>query len=437
MRKLYIALLCLPLLLTAKDIGHIQIISDPGLTVFIDSIYVGNTTAEYGGLIIQNIEVGDHQIKVVKDGYNPQVQEITVGRHQVVLFEVKPMTPEWEISQTGERADAIIKRKTGRLRVITLPIKASIEIPALGINASNGGIKEKQNWEVSRIPEGKYNAVFRSGTERINYTFEIMHNNTTELFVNFVIGGVIDFSTETQISEKMVLIPSGAFMMGDAREEGDSDEVPVHEVTLNSFYVCKFEVTQKEWLAVMGENPSTYVGEDHPVDKVSWYDAVRFCNKKSQLEGLKPCYTINAKTVSCDFKSDGYRLPTEAEWEYAALGADKAKTTRFAGSDNIEEVAWYSANADNQTHPVGVKQANELGLFDMSGNVWEWCWDWYGPYTQDEKDNPTGAASGTYRVRRGGSWLSQDPHCRITNRYLHNPGYSFTNVGFRVVRSAE
>jgi len=437
MKKITLFLILAFTALYAKDIGHVQIMGDPGLAVFIDSVYVGQTGTEYGGLIVQNIEVGDHELKVVKEGYSPQVKNVTIGRHQIVLFEVSPFTPQVEITQSGEKEDATIKRKIGRLKVITLPIAAIIEIPKLGINKDNGGNKEKQNWEASKIPEGKYSAVFRSGLKKINYNFEIKQNTTTELFVNFVIGGVIDISSVSEVSDQMALVMGGTFNMGDGRDEGDSDEKPVHAVTLSSFYICKYEVTQKDWLAVMGDNPSVYRGDDMPVDKVSWLDAIHFCNKKSQLEGLKPCYSILGTVITCDFRADGYRLLTEAEWEYAARGGEKSRGLRYSGSDNPAEVAWYSDNSDNQTHPVGLKQANELGLFDMSGNVWEWCWDRYEPYSQEPRTDPQGAETGNYRVRRGGSWLSQAQHGRVANRYLHNPSYSFTNVGFRICRSAE
>ena len=206
--------------LYAKDIGHVQIMGDPGLAVFIDSVYVGQTGTEYGGLIVQNIEVGDHELKVVKEGYSPQVKNVTIGRHQIVLFEVSPFTPQVEITQSGEKEDATIKRKIGRLKVITLPIAAVIEIPKLGINKDSGGNKEKQNWDASKIPEGKYSAIFRSGLKKINYNFEIKQNTTTELFVNFVIGGVIDISSVSEVSDQMALVMGGTFNMGDGRDEG-------------------------------------------------------------------------------------------------------------------------------------------------------------------------------------------------------------------------
>jgi formylglycine-generating enzyme required for sulfatase activity len=173
---------------------------------------------------------------------------------------------------------------------------------------------------------------------------------------------------------------------------------------------------------------------------VSWYDAVEFCNKKSRAEGLTPCYSGIGENIKCNFSANGYRLPTEAEWEYAARGGvkthDRASLT-YAGSNSIDAVAWYDSNSGNKTHPVGGKQANELGIHDMSGNVWEWCNDWYDKnyYSNSPRNNPRGAASGSYRVLRGGSWNSHVFYCRVANRFNINPGRSYFCYGFRISRT--
>jgi formylglycine-generating enzyme required for sulfatase activity len=168
----------------------------------------------------------------------------------------------------------------------------------------------------------------------------------------------------------------------------------------------------------MGKNPSKFLGRKKPVEKVSWYDAVAFANALSKKDGLVPAYTISGTTVSWNKTANGWRLPTEAEWEYAAKGGNKSNGYMYAGSNDIDEVAWYYHNSGDTTHDVGTKKTNELGLFDLSGNVWEWCWDWYGDYFKEselqneygealnpaEKKNPSGVTSGSLRVNRGGGW---------------------------------
>ena len=255
------------------------------------------------------------------------------------------------------------------------------------------------------------------------------------------------------------------------------------EVTLSSFWISKYEVTQEEFVSVMtgnqngiNANPSYFQGdteppaegevqERRPVEKVSWYDAIVYCNLLSIKEGLTPCYTIKGstdpaawgtsptsydakdyddwKSVTCNFDADGYRLPTEAEWEYAARGGkagitDGSWDNTYSGSTTPDDVAWYRDNSDSKTHEVGKKQANALGLYDMSGNVWEWCWDWYGSssgYPSGTED-PAGPDAGSYRVRRGGGWNYNASICAVSFRDNNVPYGRIFNFGFRLVRSA-
>ena len=235
----------------------------------------------------------------------------------------------------------------------------------------------------------------------------------------------------------LIFIQGVTFQMGS--NNGESDEKPVHSVTVDDFYISKYEVTQKEWKAVMGSNPSYFKGDNLPVEQVSWYDAVEFCNKKSRKEGLTPCYSGSGKSITCNFNANGYRLPTEAEWEYAVRGGNKSRNYKYSGSNTIGDVAWYSSNSGSKTHPVGTKQANELGISDMSGNVWEWCWDWYDNdyYSSSPRNDPTGPSSGSYRVLRGGSWHDFDDYCRVAHRNFSNPDYSYNDYGFRIVRDSQ
>ncbi|MBD3288807.1 SUMF1/EgtB/PvdO family nonheme iron enzyme [candidate division KSB1 bacterium] len=233
----------------------------------------------------------------------------------------------------------------------------------------------------------------------------------------------------------MILIKGGTFQMGDTNGIGEADEVPVHEVTLSDFYLSPYEVTQKEWQDIMGDNPSKFKGDNLPVENVSWYDAVEFCNKKSEAEGLAPCYRIDGENVSCDFSANGYRLPTEAEWEYAARGGNKAEETIYSGSDNPDKVAWYVKNSKETTHPVGQKSANELGLYDMSGNVYEWTWTRYHKYPSEPQTNPVGPDRGGHRMFRGASWFSIAENLRVSFRNRDHHEFKSAYLGLRLCRS--
>lgn len=249
-------------------------------------------------------------------------------------------------------------------------------------------------------------------------------------------------------SEKMysvVKIPAGTFTMGCTSEQGSDcydSEKPAHQVTISKdFYLMESEVTQALYQRVMGENPSHffcgYVGNDHnkPVEQVSWYDAVKFCNKLSQMEGLDQCYTINEDNVSWSNKScNGWRLPTEAEWEYAARGGQSFK---YAGSDNQDEVAWYNEEWERGTHEVCGKNRNGYGLCDMSGNVNEWVWDWYGDYSSQSGTDLVGPISGEDRVYRGGGWYEGEEGVTVDARSSNNPDHKYRNrfLGFRVART--
>ena len=263
---------------------------------------------------------------------------------------------------------------------------------------------------------------------------------------------------------EMVLIPAGTFQMGS--EAGSSRDKPVHQVTITKdFYMGKYEVTQAEYekYCNYGEDePSSSYGDgdNYPAYYVSWYDALVYCNKRSVAEGLKPCYSIDGSTdpkdwetvptlsnstwnaVVCDWNANGYRLPTEAEWEYAARAGDNTvDSLTYSGTSDVNELgkyAWYESNSNDATHEVGTKLPNAYGLYDMSGNVWEWCWNWftnsYNTGTEGGSD-PTGASSGDSRVLRDGSWYNFSDRCAVSCRSYVSPDDRGI-LGFRVVRSA-
>jgi formylglycine-generating enzyme len=235
----------------------------------------------------------------------------------------------------------------------------------------------------------------------------------------------------------MTYVEGGSFQMGST--SGASDEKPVHRVRVDSFYIGTYEVTQDIYQSVMGSNPSNWKGDRLPVERVTWYEAVAFCNALSRLEGRQEAYTISGTNVSVNWESNGYRLPTEAEWEYAARGGAESQGYTYAGSNTVGDAAWYWDNSGDRTHPVGEKRPNELGLYDMSGNVWEWCWDWYGSsyYGSSPTANPTGPSSGSIRVLRGGSWNDSAQYVRTAFRGGNTPSYRINSIGFRVLAPAE
>ncbi len=219
------------------------------------------------------------------------------------------------------------------------------------------------------------------------------------------------------VKVEFVAVSKGCFQMGDAFGDGQSDEKPVHEVCVDGFQIGKYEVTQGQWQAVMGKNPSFHKGENYPVDNVSWNDAQEFISKLNQQSGKQ------------------YRLPTEAEWEYAARSGGKPE--KFAGGDNVQALAWNALNSGAVTHSVGEKAPNGLGIHDMSGNLWEWCQDWRNDsfYKSSPRNNPGGPPTGSARVNRGGSWNLDPSYVRVSNRSWGEPNNRSYFLGLRLASS--
>ena len=284
-----------------------------------------------------------------------------------------------------------------------------------------------------------------------------MKNKLKVLAVLFFAGVLSGIAAADTVPEGFVKVPAGSITGTEKWKPSSIIFAPERRITIDSFYMCDHEVTQGEFEDVMGANPSkaNTDGEDekNPVNYVNWYTAIAYCNKLSLKDGLTPCYTVSCVSdwanldyssiptavdstwdeAICDFSADGYRLPTEAEWEWAARGGEKYT---YSGSDNAGEVAWYTYSINfSATNEVKAKKANAYGLYDMSGNVWEWCWDWQGRI-----DGSTGAlgpqSTVTYhRIYRGGSWCSDLNQCTVSARIDNNPNYLNNTIGFRVVRS--
>jgi len=285
-----------------------------------------------------------------------------------------------------------------------------------------------------------------------------------------VVGGLAAITASASDSsgkapDNFVLVKGGTFKDTKSNYYGKG-------VTISDFYIGRYSVTQKEWVAVMGSNPSKFIGDNLPVEMVDWYDSVEYCNKRSIREGLRPYYNIDRNkkdannkpdpkfgdlddikwTVTINPGANGYRLPTEAEWEYAASGGQLSRSYTYAGSDDIDEVAWYWKNSGHiyltgfwnwpaiqqnhdQTKPVGSKKPNELGLYDMSGNVRQWCWDWYADDLKTNVTDPKGSYEGFRRVWKGGGWMAGDFAEATAFRGSLAANGKGPDQGFRVVRN--
>jgi formylglycine-generating enzyme required for sulfatase activity len=310
----------------------------------------------------------------------------------------------------------------------------------------------------------------------LNKTLE-MKNFIRLFFLVLIFSPLITLYAQT--APETVKVEGGTFQMGnpyaEATKKGDADEKPVHSVTLSSYYIGKYEVTVKEYKefisdktftefsslrshklpskpdsAWLAEHPdtknywalqsTTWWGwvDQYPMQHITWYDAIAYCNWLSEKLGLEKCYYVNDDFgVSCDFTKNGYRLPTEAEWEFAARGGTKSKGYRYSGSDNSADVAWYDDTSFLRgPQKIGTKSANELGIYDMSGNVWEWCYDYFGYYTSAAQTNPKYETSTGYRILRGGSWHYAGNYTTVTTRDGPEPGFTNFMYGFRIAKNA-
>lgn len=387
-----------------KNVGILKLsITPPDAEVQINKTTYEKTT---------NIELapGKYKIEVQKQGYFPESEMIDI-----------------ELDQTISKNFSLRQMK-GKLQFNITPLTAKIEMKK--------DEKIYQEWTGMKIlkdvPVGEYEIIckakgFKTKTEEVK--IELDKTNTIDLKM---IEG-----SDILVIENMIFLKGGTFQMGS--NDGGNDEKPVHSITVSDFFIGKYEITQKEWKEIMGNNPSNFKGDNLPVEKVSWYDAVEFCNKKSDREGLTRCYTGSSIVIKCNFNANGYRLPTEAEWEYACRGGSRTALYEYSGSNNIGDVAWYDSNSGNKTHPVSKKKANELGIYDMSGNVWEWCNDWYNKkyYKNSPWNNPKGPNSGSRRVKRGGSVRLHSSSCFVAVRSSYFPSYTYGVIGFRIVRSVD
>ena len=376
----------------------------PAVSLYVDKKSVG--MAPWTG----SIKEGMHLIEAKKEGYRSQQRTINLSQQQrldVAFNELVAILGNLSVNYKPFGADVYIDgKKIGQSPRVFNGImvgnhKVEIKKDGYGTDSKTVSILEGQTASLSGVLTTNASSSVSSGTS--------------------LTGNTITIPVKDGISIDMVRVKAGTFTMGATAEmkKPEDWEKPTHRVTLtNDYYIGKYEVTQALWQAVMGSNPSYLKGNNNlPVERVSWDDCQDFLSKLNRITG---------KT---------FRLPTEAEWEYAARGGNKSRGYQYSGSNNLSDVAWYEDNSGYVTHAVGTKQANELGIYDMSGNVWEWCLDRCGKYNRSSQVNPIGANSGSFRMYRGGSWSYLARSCRLLFRGSGTPGYRGISLGLRLVLS--
>ena len=385
----------------------------PAVSLYVDKKAVGNSP--WSG----SLKEGMHLLEARKSGYRSQQKTIQLAQQQkldVTFGELVAIQGNLSVNYKPFGADVYVDgKKLGQSpRVFNglLVGNHQVEVRKDGYATDRKSVSISEGQTASITGTLASNAVASSSSNISGYS-----SGSSSMASG---SNTISISVKDGISIEMVKVEAGTFMMGATpeMEKPNSDEKPLHQVTLtNDYYMGKYEVPQALWEAVMGSNPSAYKGDNLPVEMVSWNDCQEFISKLNSLTGRK------------------FRLPTEAEWEYAARGGKKSRGYQYSGNSNITDVAWYDGNSGSKTHPVGTKQANELGIYDMSGNVYEWCSDWYGSYSSSSQTNPTGADSGWCRVRRGGSWRYDAGSCRLSYHGYGTPDYRSSNHGLRLALS--
>ena len=380
----------------------------PAVSLYVDKKSVGSLP--WNG----NLKEGMHLLEVRKDGYRSQQKTIQLAQQQ-------------KLDVAFDALSAI----QGNLSVNFKPFGSDVYVDGVKVGQSprvfNGVLVGNHNVEIRKsgyatsrqtvtISEGQTASISGSLTSSASSSnANVLSSGSSSLS-----GNALTIPVKNGINIEMVKVEAGSFNMGATPEmENPYDsEKPVHRVTLtNNYYIGKYEVTQALWQAVMGSNPSNFKGDDLPVEKVSWDDCQDFISKLNAMTGKR------------------FRLPSEAEWEYAARGGKKSRGYQYSGSNTLGDVAWYEGNSGSKTHAVGTKQPNELGIYDMTGNVYEWCQDWYGSYSSSPQTNPIGAVSGSNCVNRGGGWYDSARVCRTSCRCDFTPDFRSISLGLRLVLS--
>lgn len=432
-----------------SNLGSIKISSSFGGSLYLDGEFyqslLSGSTANWA-----DIPVGEHSVEL-RNSRGKDVRKIKVSAGEICRIDFD--SPESTVSEEPI-SPAISKAKelnfappeAKRLPLAknlpsggkgNLQLKSGVSGDLYLGGSFLGNISEGKTKKFSSLPAGDFSLELMHPNYGLRVDIKINNKETTSLSIA---------STEPKAYlRNMLYCRGGGFVMGSGLEERSDDEKPRHDVEIPPFLIGFTEVTQELWNSVYEHNPSAREGAKLPVTNVSWYEAVEFCNALSRKDGLEPCYRIDKTAsdqnnsanldtlryaVSCDWNANGYRLPSEAEWEFAARNGANSEPDA-PGAENT----WFGDNSQNRVQEVATKAAGKQGLYDMSGNVYEWCWDYWGSYPKEAVNHPKGARNGAYRVARGGSWMSEADPCFATARSGFAPNTCSKELGFRLVRN--
>jgi len=394
------------------DFGWITVASQPaGLPVTIDGKSAGRTP-----VTAAEIDTGPHDILVNAENYIAEGRRVVIERGERVVVQVTPVP------------------RNGGLKVLATDTNGN----AVAARVKIGSLEVGRVYQPITLLRGRHQITVENEVSAWTGEAVVEEAKITDLAVKLeakmASAGEVGSSGAVP---RMVEIPAGSFMMGSPSSEGnrESDERQHRVEITQGFMLSSTEVTQAQYEFVTGSNPGDVKSADRPVEQVSWLDAVQFCNTLSAREDLSPAYRISGDSVTWDHLANGYRLLTEAEWEYSCRAGTTTAYCTGGGESDLTRAGWYSGNAGNETHPVGKKKPNAWSLYDMHGNVWEWCWDWYGEDGSESQSDPRGAAGGSGRVVRGGGWDADARYCRSADRSWLAPSSKLYALGFRVARS--
>ncbi len=480
-----------------EEIKPVQVMlrSDPaGADIYINQVKVGITNKQV------QFYPSNNKIKLVKAGYQeltdslnisetspnqylwklikntaqvdllvfPPNAKVYLNKEEVKDFKVLNLVPgtyslEVKASHYYDKSETIFVKLGEDLKlnialkpkVGTIQISCSPNIATIDLKQGNKTLKTFSNAVyLNDLLEGEYQVVLRAeGYISQTQTIQVSENTPCIAVIDLVKGiDTKEVKTNTNpvsyVSVTNGILPEMVFVQGGSYKNNKT------EITVSSFYLGKYEVTQAEYEEIMGVNPSKFQeSPDNPVERVSWFDAIVYCNRRSIKENLVPCYSYlnsgtnqetwpagwnlndnNHNKIICLWTADGYRLPTEAEWEFAAREGTKSRGFSYSGNEAVDQVAWYNKNSGNKTHSVGSKKPNGLNIFDLSGNVWEWCWDIYGVIPNGLQTNPNGASKGIYRTIKGGGYSGDDSFANVTDRDGCYAATKYGSLGFRVAR---
>ncbi|WP_213699144.1 SUMF1/EgtB/PvdO family nonheme iron enzyme [Acetomicrobium sp.] len=424
--------------------GYLSVKSADGVEILVDGKLAG--VVKDGQLFLE-LAAGTYEITAQGYGFTSKtIRNVKIEPLRATTLEISLKKYNVVSDQLSGKLQIDLIRKYGTVRVFSIPFNGA----QVTINGESCG---ETDIELSYFPAGQL-SVEVEGPDRskVNGIFFLDENKILTLLADFIDKKIYQLYDESVQEKIMVLVEGGTFTMGDTWGGGENDEKPTHKVTFTyDFYIGKYETTFDEYDAFCSAtgkskpNDQGWGRGQRPVISVSWWDAIAYCNWLSEKEKLPKAYDNNGNLLDKDGKVTtdpskvvGYRLPTEAEWEYAARGGNKSKGYKYSGSDNVGDVAWYDSNSQSKTHEVGTKAPNELGLYDMSGNVYEWCSDWYGGYSSSAQTNPyksTVSYLGSARVGRGGGWDSIATNALVARRHTISPAGTYDCLGFRICRT--